>query len=108
MPHEPPFGAALRDRWLLDPTVTYLNHGTVGGKNLMTSYNHLTRFAVSSGQKVEKGKAAKAPAGDAPMKPGAADAPAGEKPAKPAKKKKAAAEPEGDPDLSPASKPKKK
>jgi isopenicillin-N epimerase len=30
MPHEPPFGAALRDRWLLDPTVTYLNHGTVG------------------------------------------------------------------------------
>src|SRR5262245_36474968 len=24
------FGAALRDRWLLDPSVTYLNHGTVG------------------------------------------------------------------------------
>ncbi len=24
-----------------------VNHGTVGGKNLMTSYNHLTRFAVS-------------------------------------------------------------
>jgi isopenicillin-N epimerase len=29
MPH-PTFGAALRDRWLLDPAVTYLNHGTVG------------------------------------------------------------------------------
>jgi len=26
----PTFGAALRDRWLLDPAVTYLNHGTVG------------------------------------------------------------------------------
>lgn len=26
----PPFGAHLRDRWLLDPAVTYLNHGTVG------------------------------------------------------------------------------
>src|SRR5580765_857977 len=24
------FGASLRDRWLLDPAVTYLNHGTVG------------------------------------------------------------------------------
>lgn len=29
MPH-PTFGASLRDRWLLDPAVTYLNHGTVG------------------------------------------------------------------------------
>jgi isopenicillin-N epimerase len=25
-----PFGAHLRDRWLLDPAVAYLNHGTVG------------------------------------------------------------------------------
>lgn len=24
------FGAHLRDRWLLDPAITYLNHGTVG------------------------------------------------------------------------------
>lgn len=32
-----------------------INHGTVGGSNLMTSYNHLTRFAVSSGQAVNKG-----------------------------------------------------
>ena len=32
-----------------------VNHGTVGGKNLMTSYNHLTRFAVSSGRTVNKG-----------------------------------------------------
>lgn len=32
-----------------------LNHGTVGGKNLMSSYNHLSRFAVSSGQSVSKG-----------------------------------------------------
>ena len=30
MPHVNGFGAALRDRWLLDPAVTYLNHGTVG------------------------------------------------------------------------------
>ena len=30
MPHPSTFGAALRDRWLLDPAVTYLNHGTVG------------------------------------------------------------------------------
>lgn len=33
-----------------------INHGTVGGKNLMTSYNHLSRFAVSSGEKVKKGE----------------------------------------------------
>ena len=51
-----PFGRHRLPDWPLDPAVTYLNHGTVGGKNLMTSYNHLTRFAVSSGQKVEKGK----------------------------------------------------
>lgn len=30
MPPATTFGAALRDRWLLDPAVTYLNHGTVG------------------------------------------------------------------------------
>ena len=30
MPQPPTFGASLRDRWLLDPAVTYLNHGTVG------------------------------------------------------------------------------
>lgn len=33
-----------------------INHGTVGGANLMTSYNHFSRFAVSSGQKVKKGQ----------------------------------------------------
>lgn len=32
-----------------------LNHGEVGGRNLMSSYNHFSRFAVSSGQKVAKG-----------------------------------------------------
>lgn len=32
-----------------------LNHGTVNGSNLMSSYNHLTSFAVSSGQSVAKG-----------------------------------------------------
>lgn len=32
-----------------------INHGTVGGSNLMTSYNHLSRFAVRSGQTVKKG-----------------------------------------------------
>jgi murein DD-endopeptidase MepM/ murein hydrolase activator NlpD len=32
-----------------------LNHGTVGGTNLMSSYNHLSRFAVSAGQSVSKG-----------------------------------------------------
>lgn len=30
MTHATPFGSHLRDRWLLDPEVTYLNHGTVG------------------------------------------------------------------------------
>src|SRR3954452_11793092 len=30
MPDVPTFGASLRDRWLLDPAITYLNHGTVG------------------------------------------------------------------------------
>jgi len=30
MPPVPTFGASLRDQWLLDPAVTYLNHGTVG------------------------------------------------------------------------------
>ncbi|GAA1404668.1 M23 family metallopeptidase [Oerskovia paurometabola] len=32
-----------------------VNHGTVGGKNLMTSYNHLTRYVVSAGQSVSQG-----------------------------------------------------
>lgn len=30
MPTAPTFGRALRQEWLLDPDVTYLNHGTVG------------------------------------------------------------------------------
>ncbi|MGP7960572.1 peptidoglycan DD-metalloendopeptidase family protein [Sanguibacter sp. A247] len=33
-----------------------VNHGEVGGRNLMSSYNHFSRFAVSSGQKVKKGQ----------------------------------------------------
>ncbi|PFG33680.1 M23 family metallopeptidase [Sanguibacter antarcticus] len=33
-----------------------VNHGTVNGANLMTSYNHLTSFAVSPGQSVSKGQ----------------------------------------------------
>lgn len=33
-----------------------INHGEVGGKNLMSSYNHFSRFAVSSGEKVSKGQ----------------------------------------------------
>ncbi|MEK8228458.1 M23 family metallopeptidase [Oerskovia sp. M15] len=32
-----------------------INHGSVDGANLMSSYNHLSRFAVSSGQSVSKG-----------------------------------------------------
>lgn len=32
-----------------------INHGTVNGSNLMSSYNHLTSFAVSGGQSVSKG-----------------------------------------------------
>ncbi|SDC59173.1 Murein DD-endopeptidase MepM and murein hydrolase activator NlpD, contain LysM domain [Sanguibacter gelidistatuariae] len=32
-----------------------INHGTVNGSNLMTSYNHLTSFAVSGGASVAKG-----------------------------------------------------
>lgn len=33
-----------------------LSHGIVGGKVLMSSYNHLSRFAVSKGQNVERGQ----------------------------------------------------
>lgn len=33
-----------------------LSHGIVGGKVLMSSYNHLSRFAVSSGQTVSRGQ----------------------------------------------------
>lgn len=33
-----------------------VNHGEVGGRNLMSSYNHFSGFAVSSGQKVKKGQ----------------------------------------------------
>ena len=33
-----------------------VNHGTVNGANLMTSYNHFSRFAVSTGQEVTKGQ----------------------------------------------------
>ncbi len=28
--HTERFGSSLRDRWMLDPAITYLNHGTVG------------------------------------------------------------------------------
>lgn len=33
-----------------------LDHGYTGGQSLMTSYNHLSRFAVSSGQSVSRGQ----------------------------------------------------
>lgn len=33
-----------------------LSHGIVGGKVVMTSYNHLSRFAVSGGQNVSRGQ----------------------------------------------------
>jgi len=33
-----------------------VNHGQVGGHSLMSSYNHFSRFAVSSGQHVDKGQ----------------------------------------------------
>lgn len=33
-----------------------LDHGTVGGKSLMTSYNHLSRYAVKAGQSVSRGQ----------------------------------------------------
>lgn len=33
-----------------------LDHGVVGGDYVMSSYNHLTRFAVSSGQRVSRGQ----------------------------------------------------
>lgn len=32
-----------------------VNHGTIGGSNVMSSYNHLSKFAVSAGQSVSKG-----------------------------------------------------
>lgn len=34
----------------------FLDHGTVGAKRTTTSYNHLSRYAVSVGQKVEQGQ----------------------------------------------------
>jgi len=33
-----------------------VNHGTVDGVNLMTSYNHMSRFAVHSGEHVSRGQ----------------------------------------------------
>jgi murein DD-endopeptidase MepM/ murein hydrolase activator NlpD len=33
-----------------------IDHGMLGGKHLMTSYSHLSRFAVSSGERVSKGE----------------------------------------------------
>ena len=33
-----------------------INHGTVAGANLMTSYNHFSKFAVATGQSVSKGQ----------------------------------------------------
>ncbi|WP_084129473.1 M23 family metallopeptidase [Demequina sp. NBRC 110055] len=33
-----------------------IDHGVVGGDYVMSSYNHLTRFAVSSGQRVSRGQ----------------------------------------------------
>lgn len=33
-----------------------LNHGTVSGSNVMSSYNHLTRFSVGNGQQVKAGQ----------------------------------------------------
>lgn len=33
-----------------------INHGTVDGANLMTSYNHFSKFAVATGESVSKGQ----------------------------------------------------
>lgn len=33
-----------------------INHGSIGGKNVMSSYNHLTSFASRSGQSVKAGQ----------------------------------------------------
>lgn len=33
-----------------------INHGTINGKNVMSSYNHMTRFVVSSGTHVKAGQ----------------------------------------------------
>lgn len=33
-----------------------INHGTIGGKNVMSSYNHLTRYVVSNGSRVKAGQ----------------------------------------------------
>lgn len=33
-----------------------INHGSISGKNVMSSYNHLTSFAVKSGQSVKAGQ----------------------------------------------------
>lgn len=33
-----------------------INHGSINGKNVMTSYNHLTSFVTSSGANVRAGQ----------------------------------------------------
>jgi len=33
-----------------------INHGVLGGKSTVTVYNHLSRFAVSNGQRVAQGQ----------------------------------------------------
>ena len=33
-----------------------LNNGTIRGANIVTTYNHLSRFAVSAGQRVSRGQ----------------------------------------------------
>lgn len=32
-----------------------IDHGLIGGKSVITNYNHLSRFAVSAGQTVARG-----------------------------------------------------
>ena len=46
----PTFGRAMLEHWLLDPGVTYLNHGTVGApplRVLRSSRRCATRWSVS-------------------------------------------------------------
>jgi murein DD-endopeptidase MepM/ murein hydrolase activator NlpD len=33
-----------------------INHGSISGKSVMSSYNHMTSFSVSSGSKVKAGQ----------------------------------------------------
>ena len=50
-------GTVLSTRWLGgDGNRVMIDHGFIDGNSVVTAYNHLSRFAVSPGQKVTQGQ----------------------------------------------------